>query len=130
MITLLVMMLGLYAAGVVFPLCLHGRPRLQNVLAHGLASLAGGAGILLGTAGLLAPEPFTASIHSTLPLLTFAVRIDALAAFFILTISLAGLAVSVYALGYVTEFYGRSSIALIGALYNGFLLSMTLVVIA
>src|SRR6185295_17084326 len=70
------------------------------------------------------------SIPSTLPLLTFAVRIDALAAFFILTISLAGLAVSVYALGYVTEFYGRSSIALIGALYNGFLLSMTLVVIA
>ena len=47
-----------------------------------------------------------------------------------LTISLVGLAASIYALGYVTEFYGRASIAVLGSLFNGFLLSMTLVVIA
>ena len=40
------------------------------------------------------------------------------------------LASSIYALGYLTEFYGRVSIALLGSLFNGFLLSMTLVVLA
>ena len=119
-----------YAAGMVLPPCFPGRPSIQNVLAHGLAAVAGLAGIVLGIAGLLAPAPLTLSLPSTLPLLTFAIRLDPLAAFFVLTISLAGLSASIYALGYVTEFYGRASIAALGALFNGFLLSMTLVVIA
>jgi hydrogenase-4 component B len=130
MIILLSGMLALYAAGIVLPLCCPGRPRVQNGLAHGLAAVAGLAGIVFGGAGLLAPEPFTLSLPSTFPLLSFAIRLDPLAAFFVATISLAGLSVSVYALGYVTEFYGRVSISVLGSLFNGFLLSMTLVVIA
>lgn len=126
----LVGLLACYAAGILLPPCLPGRPKAQNLVANGLAIVAGLFGLILGLAGLLAATPLTASISSTLPFLAFAVRIDPLAAFFVLTISLAGLAVSVYALGYLTEFYGRSSIGLMGALYNGFLLSMTLVVIA
>ncbi|MET0515740.1 MAG: hydrogenase 4 subunit B, partial [Nitrospiraceae bacterium] len=58
------------------------------------------------------------------------IRLDPLASFFVLTISLVGLAASIFALGYVTEFYGRASISLLGSLFNGFLLSMTLVVLA
>ena len=130
MIILLSGMLALYAAGIVLPLCCAGRPRVQNGLAHGLAAVAGLAGIVFGSAGLLAPEPFALSLPSTFPLLSFAIRLDPLAAFFVATISLAGLSVSVYALGYVTEFYGRASISVLGSLFNGFLLSMTLVVIA
>ena len=119
-----------YAAGLVLPLCGPARPRVQNILAHGLAGVAGVGGMCLGITGLLAAEPFTMSVPSTLPLLTFAIRLDLLASFFLLTISLVGLAASVFALGYVTEYYGRVSISLIGSLFNGFLLSMTLVVIA
>ena len=119
-----------YAAGLLLPLCVPARPRVQNILAHGLAGAAGIAGMCLGIAGLLASKPFTTSVPSTLPLLTFAVRLDPLASFFLLTISLVSLAASIYALGYVTEFYGRVSISLLGSLFNGFLLSMTLVVIA
>lgn len=47
-----------------------------------------------------------------------------------LTISLVGLAASIYAQGYVGEYAGRVSAGLLGALLNGFLLSMTLVVLA
>jgi hydrogenase-4 component B len=119
-----------HAAGLLLPFCVAGKPNLQNRLAHGSACLAGGTGILLGLAGLLAPEPWTASLQSSIPLLTFAVRLDPLAAFFVLTISLAGVATSLFAFGYVTKFYGRLSIAAMGSLYNGFLLSMTLVVMA
>ena len=119
-----------YAAGLLLPLCFPARPKIQNLIAHGLAAVAAMGGIYLGVVGLLAPEPLAVSVPSTLPLLTFAVRLDALSSFFLLMISLVGLAASIYAVGYVTELYGRISIALLGSLYNGFLLSMTLVVLA
>src|SRR6478752_4241167 len=130
MAVLLLLIFAGYAAGLLLPLCIPSKPRVQNVLAHGLAGVAGSGGIALGIAGLLAPEPFTMALPSTLPLLTFAIRLDPLASFFVLTISLVGLAASIFALGYVTEFYGRASISLLGSLFNGFLLSMTLVVLA
>jgi hydrogenase-4 component B len=130
MAILLLLVLGGYAAGLLLPCCVPAKPRVQNILAHGLAGFAASGGIILGIAGLLAPEPFTMSLPSTLPLLTFAIRLDPLASFFVLTISLAGLSAAIYALGYVTEFYGRVSLGALGSLFNGFLLSMTLVVIA
>lgn len=130
MAVLLLLIFAGYAAGLLLPLCIPSKPRVQNVLAHGLAGVAGSGGIALGIAGLLAPEPFTMALPSTLPLLTFAIRLDPLASFFVLTISLVSLAASIFALGYVTEFYGRASISLLGSLFNGFLLSMTLVVLA
>ena len=119
-----------YAAGLLLPLCFPARPRIQNLIAHGLAAVATMGGIYLGMVGLLAADPLAMSVSSTLPLLTFAVRLDALSSFFLLMISLVGLAASIYAVGYVTEWYGRISIGLLGSLYNAFLLSMTLVVLA
>ena len=130
MLNLFLLLFAGYVAGLLLPLCFPAKPRIQNILAHGSAGLASGAGILLGVIGLFATEPWTASVQSTIPFLSFAVRLDSLASFFVLTISLVGLAASIYAFGYVTEFYGRASIAVLGALFNGFLLSMTLVVIA
>ena len=130
MSVLVVALLTSYVAGVVLPPCLPRRPKLQNFVAHGLACAAGLFGAALGMVGLVASEPLTASISSSIPYLSFAVRLDPLAAFFILTISVVGFAASMYAVGYVTEFYERAPIGLIGSLFNGFLLSMTLVVIA
>ena len=128
-ILLLLTLVG-YAAGLLLPLCVPARPRAQNILAHGFAGVAGVGGMCLGITGLLAAQPFTTSVPSTLPLLTFAIRLDPLASFFLFTISLVSLSASVYALGYVSKYYGRASIALLGSLFNGFLLSMTLVVLA
>lgn len=130
MLNLFLLLFAGYLAGLLLPLCFPANPRIQNLLAHGFAGLASGAGIVLGTTGLLSPEAWTVSAQSTVPFLSFAIRLDPLAAFFVLTISLAGLATSVFAVGYVTEFYGRVSLGRLGSLFNGFLLSMTLVVLA
>jgi len=119
-----------YGTGIFLPFVFRRNPHLQNLVAHGAAMAASMAGIALGLAGLWAPEPITFSLPSNLPLLTFQVRVDPLASFFILIISLAGLAVSQFAIGYVREFEGRRSIAALGGLYNAFLLSMTLVILA
>jgi hydrogenase-4 component B len=130
MTTLLVVLLACYAAGTTLPLCAPGRPHVQNLLAHGFACAAGLLGVALGLAGLIAAEPLNVSGSSSIPYLSFAIRLDPLSAFFLLTISVVGVAASVYALGYVTEYYGRASLGTLGSLYNGFLLSMTLVVLA
>ncbi len=128
MLNLLWFLLGSYAVGILLPLCL---PRQTQGLAASLCTIVATCfGIALGFLGLTAPEPVTVSIASTIPLLTFAVRLDPLAAFFVLTISLAGVATSIYAIGYLRHFHERASVAALGALCNAFLLSMTLVVLA
>ena len=126
---LLIALVG-YGLGIFLPLLAHRRPHVQNVLAHGGALLGAVGGVVVGVMGLAADSPFVFSLPSTLPLLSYAVRLDPLSAFFVLVISLVGVAVSVFALGYVREFYGRHSIGALGALYNAFLFSMTLVVLA
>ena len=130
MTTLLTLLLACYLLGGVLPLCIPNRPHLQNLLAHGCATAAGVMGVALGLAGLLADAPLTLALSSNIPHLTFALRLDPLASFFLLTISLVGVAASVYAFGYVAEFSGRVPFAVLGSLLNGFLLSMTLVVLA
>lgn len=118
------------ASGMILPFCFPGRPKVQNVLAHGLAIGASGLGLVLGISGIVAPKPVVVTLPSSIPLLEFAIRLDPLAGFFVLTISLIGIAVSIFALGYVQEFYGRVPISLMGFFYNGFLFSMMLVILA
>ena len=130
MLFLLALLVASYLTGSALPLCFPHNPRAQNLLAHGFAGAAGAVGAVLGLAGLVASEPLTVSFRSSIPYLDFALRLDALSAFFVLTISLVGLSVSIYAFGYVTKLYGRTSIGALGALFNGFLLSMTLVALA
>lgn len=129
MTILLTVLFVCYLLGGLLPLC-TSRPSLQNGLAHSSAAAGSAAGIALGLGGLFAAQPLILSIPSNIPYLTFALRLDPLAAFFVLTISLVGLAASIYAYGYVREFTGRVSVGLLGSLLNGFLLSMTLVVMA
>lgn len=119
-----------YLGGIFLPLCFPNREFIQNTMAHGLASVACLLGLVLGYEGLTDPEPWHIALSSNIPLLELSLRLDRLAAFFLVMISLVGLATSVYALGYVTEYYGKVSMGTLGSLYNGFLLSMTLVVLA
>lgn len=126
----LLTVIGLFGIGIFLPSVFYRNAHLQNLVAHGAAMAASVAGIALGIAGLLAPTAATFSVSSNLPLLTFQIRVDPLSSFFVLIISLSGLAVSQFAIGYVRAFEGRCSIGALGGLYNAFLLSMVLVVLA
>ncbi len=119
-----------HITGALAPLLGPWSDEVKNRLAHGAAIVACAAGVAVGLGGLLAPAPPVFSLPSTIPLLHLQLRLDPLSAFFVLVISVSGVAASIYALGYVREFYGRHSIGALGALYHGFLLSMTLVVTA
>jgi len=126
----LLSVVALHGAGILLPIAFYNNPHFQNLSSHVAAMAASAAGVILGVAGLLAPMPVIFSMPSNLPLLSFQLRVDPLASFFILIISLAGWAVSQFAMGYVREFEGRHSIGVLGGLYNAFLLSMMLVVLA
>jgi hydrogenase-4 component B len=99
MLTLLFLLLASYAVGVILPLCVPRMPEVQGVLGSVCGWVASIFGIALWIGGLIASEPLTSSVASTIPFLAFAVRLDPLASFFVLTISLAGLAASIYAMG-------------------------------
>ncbi len=130
MLNLLWILLGGYVAGIVLPLCLPGRPESQRLTTSVAAIVATSAGVVLGLLGLTSSEPVTGSLTSTIPLLTLAIQLDSLAAFFVFTISLVGLAASIYAMGYLRHFEGRASTPTLGVLFNAYLLCMTFVVLA
>lgn len=62
--------------------------------------------------------------------LKFGFFVDKLSAFFILVISIAVFAVSIFSTGYVREYFGKKNIGLLGFLYNIFIISMIFVVSA
>ena len=132
--TLLVISLCGYLIGAVGSLLFMRREKLAAGFAFGTAALSALSGLLgamfflAGGAGVLAPQfelfpPLISYIH-------FSVRLDALGAFFLMLVSLLGLAVSVYSLGYVKGFFGRKNVGVLGAFYNMLVLSTTLVVVA
>jgi len=58
------------------------------------------------------------------------VRLDPLGAFFLLIVSLLGVALSIYSLGYARGFYGRKNVGVLGAFFNLLLLATTVVFLA
>ena len=61
-------------------------------------------------------------------MLSFTFRIDKLSAFFIFVISLISILASVYALGYVKQYYNKYNLGALGFFYNIFLAGMIMVV--
>jgi hydrogenase-4 component B len=114
------------AAGLLF----MRRERLAAVVSFGLAALSAVSSLLAGLSFLAgAPaggnEPLEL-LPPLLPYLKLTVRLDALGAFFLLIVSLLGLAVSIYSLGYVRGYFGRRNVGVLGAFYNALLLATTL----
>lgn len=104
--------------------------RLINGWSNGCALLGSLFGMLVAWKGLFTDIPFFYSISSSFPLLSFSLRMDKLAAFFVLIISLSAALCSLYAFGYVVHYYKKYSIGALGFFYNMFLLGMTAVVMA
>jgi len=126
--------LGAFTLGTGSGLLLLRRERLANGLGFGLAALGAWSG-LVGALRFLLSGPGTPAPHFELlpPLLSsihFAVRLDPLGAFFLLLVSLLGLAIAIYSLGYAPGFFGRKSVGLLSAGFNLLALASVLVVVA
>src|SRR5574341_424011 len=114
---------GLYIIGATIAVMLHSRERACTIMSYGCSAAASLLG-LVGALYVILSGPVRIALPRLIPATDLSLFIDGLSAFFIAVISLAALAVSIYSVGYSREYYGRKSIALLGFLYNVFMLSM------
>jgi hydrogenase-4 component B len=117
-----------YLTGASSSLILNRNDRLCTYTAFISAAIAGLIGIVFSMSVIFG-EIYTFDLPGS-PFLAHGIFIDNLSAFFILVISIAVFAVSIYSIGYVREYFGKKNIGYLGLLYNLFILSMILVVSA
>ncbi|HEY9247394.1 MAG TPA: proton-conducting transporter membrane subunit, partial [Candidatus Methanoperedens sp.] len=117
-----------YLAGAVLSIAFHRKDRLASIISSGSAAVASIFGIVFSFTVIFG-SPFRLTLPGS-SFLSFGFFVDELSAFFILIISIAVFAVSIYSSGYVSEYFGKKDIGYLGFLYNVFILSMILVVSA
>jgi hydrogenase-4 component B len=123
-------LLGL-VAGILGGLLNLSRDRAANALSFGSAALASGCGAVAAVLALLYRCTLQFELWSSfIPSLRFSIKLDALGAFFVLILSVLGVALSVYSLGYARGFYGRKKVGVLGAFFNALLLATLLVFLA
>src|SRR5664279_4707958 len=132
--TLLTAALWAYVAGMVGALLFQRAERLANGVGFGLATAGGCCGVL-SCASALAMGAATGNrsfelFPSLIPYVRFSIHADALGCFFGLIVSLVGVAISIYSLGYARGYYGHKNVGVLGALFNVLLLATTLVFLA
>ena len=108
--------------------------RAANYASFGCAALAAFCGLVVSVLGLTtggaAANQTLRLLPSLVPYVSFTVRLDALGLFFMTLVSLLGLAISTYSLGYARGYYGHKNVGVFGALFNVLLLATTLVFLA
>src|SRR5258705_5224414 len=123
-----------YVIAAVAGLLFFGFEKAATVCSFGCASVAALCGIIFSVfslaTGAAATNQSFELFPSLIPYVRFSVRPDPLSVFFTLIVSLLGLALSLYSLGYARGFYGRKNVGVLGAFFNVLLLATTLVFLA
>jgi hydrogenase-4 component B len=123
-----------YVVGAAAGLLFLRADKLANLFAFGCGSLAAlcgavSCGISLATGAAAVNKSFEV-FPALIPYVRFSVRADPLGCFFGLIVSLLGLSLSIYSVGYARGFYGRKNVGVLGAFFNTLLLATTLVFLA
>ncbi len=117
-----------FLIGAILSIVFNKKDRLSTYISFLSAAIASVFGVVFSLSVIFG-ENFSLSLSDSY-FLKFGFFVDGLSAFFILVISIAALAVSIYSTGYVREYFGKKNIGYLGFLYNVFVLSMILVVTA
>ncbi len=127
---LFLLMVGGYGAGALGAL-LRRRGGAARALTAAGAMVGAAAGLGLGLDVLLAGAAFGLELPALLTIAGgFALRLDALGAFFLVVISLVAIPAALYGAAYSEVYEGRRSLPLLGVMLNLFLLTMSLVPLA
>ena len=122
--------LSLFVIGAVVCLFLRNRPHASNIIGHTIMFIGSTASFILGLKTLIGGEQLNILQLEWLPFAQFDLYVDGLGAFFVCVISLLSGLVSIYALGYTREYYGKYSVGWLTAMLNLFVFSMLLVTLA
>src|ERR1035441_5458425 len=119
-----------YLAGAAAGIAGFRVPRRARIGVFGCALAGALLEIIAAVVALAGGGVTTWNLPSGVPLFSWAIRVNALSAYFNLTLGILAAAVSVYSFGYVRQMEGRRNIGVLGCFYNILLLSLTLVFVA
>ena len=121
-------LVAFYLIGAIVSILLNRKDRICAYTSFISAAIAAIFGIFFSLSVIFG-DTFSTTLSGS-SYLKFGLFVDRLSAFFILLISIAVFAVSIYSIGYSREYFGKKNIGLLGFLYNIFIISMILVVSA
>ncbi|MCZ0755000.1 hydrogenase 4 subunit B [Anoxybacillus sp. J5B_2022] len=125
---LFVLSLLFFVFGTFSALCFSRRDKWANIFAHSSALVGGLLGTVAASLVLATKQPISVTAWTIVSDVTLRFKVDTLSAYFLFVISVLAVAVSVYSIGYVTEYYGKKPIGWLGGGLNLFLLSMVAVI--
>jgi len=114
----------------VVALLLSGKNNAARFTVYGMLAVSAVLSITSGVSGLLTHASVALSLPIGLPWLPMHTRLDALGAFFLLTIGALLIAVSLYSIGYVKEYTERKGFASLGIFMGLFVAGMQGIVLA
>ncbi len=119
-----------FAAGAIGAVLTGTNDRRANLWGNGCAILGSLLGLVFSGTVLITGIVPAFAVPTSFPFLSLSVRVDMMAAFFMLLISLIAFFCSIYALGYANHFFQKYPLGALGFFYNTFIASMILVVTA
>ncbi|TCK02033.1 UNVERIFIED_ORG: hydrogenase-4 component B [Anoxybacillus amylolyticus] len=125
---LFVLSLLFFVFGAFGALCFNRHAKWANFIAHSSAFIGGMLGATAAWLILSTKQPISVTAWPIVSGIVLRFRVDMLSAFFLLIISALTVAVSIYSIGYVTEYYGKKPVGWLGSGLNIFLLSIVAVV--
>jgi len=122
--------LAVSLAATIAAVLLAGRNFTARFAVNGLLIVSAALSIVAGITGLLTHASAAMLLPVGLPWLPMHTRLDALGAFFLLTIGALLIAVCIYSIGYVREYAGRKGFASLGIFMGLFVAGMQGIVLA
>lgn len=124
---LFVVLIALPLLGAVLAAVLNGRPKASVHVAFTVSSISSLLGLVI-TLLVFSQGQMRWELPFASPFGSLSFTIDALAAFFLGTISVVTFAVSLYSFGYADHYEGKYPVGMLGAMFNIFYVSMVMVV--
>lgn len=122
--------LGLFALGAVLSILFHKNALVSNGIAY-TSSIIANAGLVIGGIFVFLDKTLTTTLfQGVFSFTSITIRVNSFSAFFLILIGIIGMIVTIYSIGYVSEYQGRKSVSLLNAGMLVFLLSMAGVVMA
>jgi formate hydrogenlyase subunit 3/multisubunit Na+/H+ antiporter MnhD subunit len=119
-------MLGLYIVGLMLSFIFIKNNKLGNILSNLLYCIASLSGIFTSVSFLLSDKDNMTLLHinSSIPFLSFKLQLSNLSSYFILTLSILTLCVSIYSISYLSQYYGKRNTHTFNFLFGIFIISL------
>ncbi|MDD4583550.1 MAG: hydrogenase 4 subunit B, partial [Eubacteriales bacterium] len=122
----------LYFIAAIVSLALIRQNKLCNIISNLICITASIFGILASISKLVSETEHIeiSKFYLGIPFISIQLKLDNLSAFFMLSLSILVLCVSIYSIGYISKYIGKRNVGLFYFLYSTFILSMIFVITA